>query len=234
MIPGETSMAPSPIGAETGPEAADCTLANDLARDRAIAAEEPVEASPRLPTFDAVYHANASFVWRNARRLGVPYGAVEDVMQEVFLVVYRRLPEFEEDAAALAPGAFTSMKAWLSAILIRVVRAHRRQARRKDGAFEHAPPSPDPDSLVDRRVPSPLEAAERDEAVQELYSILARMNEERREVLVLSELEELTAPEIAQVLQVNVNTVSWRLGTARREFERMVTKRRAAEARQHR
>jgi RNA polymerase sigma-70 factor (ECF subfamily) len=231
MIPGETSMAPSPLGAETSPEAADRKLANDLGPHRAIPAEEPVEARPHPPTFDAVYHAYASFIWRNARRLGVPCGAVEDVMQEVFLVVHRRLPEFEERAAALTPGSFTSMKAWLSAILIRVVRAHRRQARSKGGPFEHAPPSPEPDSLVDRRSPSPLEAAERDEAVQTLYAILARMNEERREVLVLSELEELTAPEIAQALQVNVNTVSWRLRTARREFERMVIKRRAAEPR---
>jgi RNA polymerase sigma-70 factor (ECF subfamily) len=230
----ETSMAPSPLGAETSPEAADRKLANDLAPHAAIAERGTADAIPQALTFDAVYHSYASFVWRNARRLGVPYGAVEDVMQEVFLVVHRRLPEFEERASILSPGSFTSMKAWLSAILIRVVRAHRRQARRKDGAIENAPPSPDPDSLSDRRLPSPLEAAERDEAVQELYAILSRMNEERREVLVLSELEELTAPEIAEALQVNVNTVSWRLGTARREFERMVIKRRAAQARQPR
>jgi len=187
-----------------------------------IAVQERVDAGPQPLTFDVVYHAYASFVWRNALRLGVSYGAVEDVMQEVFLVVYRRLPEFEER---------TSVRAWLSAILIRVVRAHRRSARRKGGAADNAPPSPEPDSLTDTRSPSPLEAAERDEAVQELYAILSRMHDERREVLVLSELEELTAPEIAQALQVNVNTVSWRLRTARQEFERMVLKRRAVEAR---
>ncbi len=189
---------------------------------RGIAAQGRVDAGAQHLTFDSVYHSYASFVWRNARRLGVSYGAVEDVMQEVFLVVHRRLPEFEER---------TSVRAWLSAILIRVVRAHRRNARRKDGAQENGPPSLEPDSLGDTRSLSPLEAAERDEAVQELYGILSRMNEERREVLVLSELEELTAPEIAQALQVNVNTVSWRLRTARQEFERMVLRRRAVEAR---
>jgi RNA polymerase sigma-70 factor, ECF subfamily len=228
MTPIETPMAPYPLGVETRP---------DPTPHRAIAAQGAAEAGAHPWTFDAVYHAYAPFVWRNARRLGVSYGAVEDVMQEVFLVVYRRLPEFEERASAASAdsaGSFSSMKAWLSAILIRVVRAHRRGARRKDTAGENAPPSPEPDSLVDRRSPSPLEAAERDEAVQELYAILSRMNEERREVLVLSELEELTAPEIALALQVNVNTVSWRLRTARQEFERMVVKRRAAEARQAR
>jgi RNA polymerase sigma-70 factor (ECF subfamily) len=231
MTPIETPMAPYPLGVETRP---------DPTPHRAIAAQGDVEAAAHPWTFDAVYHAYAPFVWRNARRLGVAYGSVEDVMQEVFLVVYRRLPEFEERASAASADSagsatsLSSMKAWLSAILIRVVRAHRRGARRKDSAGENAPPSPEPDSLVDRRSPSPLEAAERDEAVQELYAILSRMNEERREVLVLSELEELTAPEIALALQVNVNTVSWRLRTARQEFERMVVKRRAAEARQAR
>jgi RNA polymerase sigma-70 factor (ECF subfamily) len=150
--------------------------------------------------------------------LGVPFGAVEDVLQEVFLVVYRRLPEFEER---------TSVRAWLSAILIRVVRAHRRKGRWTDPATHLL----EPDSLTDTHSPSPLAAAERDEAVRELYAILLRMNEERREVLVLSELEELTVPEIALALQVNVNTVAWRLRKAKQEFERMVLRRRAADVR---
>jgi RNA polymerase sigma-70 factor (ECF subfamily) len=226
MTPIETPMASYPLGVETRPDP-------DTSRQRppAIPAQARDDAGPQPLRFDSVYYSYAPFVWRNARRLGVSHGAVEDVMQEVFLVVYRRLPEFEERATPASPAPLTSMRAWLSAILIRVVRAHRRQARRKDGASEHAPPSPEPDSLIDGRAPSPLEAAERDEAVQELYAILSRMNEERREVLVLSELEELTAPEIAQALQVNVNTVSWRLRTARQEFERMVLKRRAVDAR---
>ncbi len=215
MSPIETPMASHPLCVEP-------RLDPGHEPHRAVAVQGRLEAGPQPLTFDSVYHSYASFVWRNARRLGVPYGAVEDVMQEVFLVVYRRLPEFEER---------TSVRAWLSAILIRVVRAHRRHARRKDGACENAPPSPEPDSLRDTRSPSPLEAAERDEAVLELNTILSHMNEERRVVLVLSELEEHTAPEIAQALQVNVNTISWRLRTARQEFERAVLRRRAVEAR---
>jgi RNA polymerase sigma-70 factor, ECF subfamily len=173
-------------------------------------------------TFDALYDAYATFVWRNACRLGIPQAGAEDVMQEVFLVVYRRLPEFEER---------TSVRAWLSAILIRVVRAYRRNARRKVGSGGEALSPVDPDNLVDLRQRSPLDLLERDETVRELYGVLAGMNEERREVLVLSELEELTAPEIAQALQVNINTVYWRLRTARKEFERVLFRRRAVEAR---
>jgi RNA polymerase sigma-70 factor (ECF subfamily) len=169
-------------------------------------------------TFDAVYQAYAPFVWRNACRLGVARSAAEDVMQEVFLVVHRRLPEFVER---------TSMKAWLSAILIRVVRAHRRALRRRVRLGDDA--APEPDHLTDTKAPSPLDLVERDEAVRELYAILASMNEARCEVLVLAEIEELTAPEIAHALQINVNTVYWRLRTARREFERTLFRRRAAD-----
>ncbi len=213
MTPLETPMASHSIcvepRAETGPE-----LAGD------IAGSGTTDAAPARPTFDTIYNTWAPFVWRNARRLGVPFGAVEDVMQEVFLVVHRRLPEFEDRA---------SVRAWLSAILVNVVRGYRRSARRKDVSGGSGLPSPEPDSLTDPRSPSPLQAAERDEAVRELYSILSRMNEERREVLVLSELEELSAREIAEALQVNLNTVSWRLRTARQEFERMVLRRLTAE-----
>jgi RNA polymerase sigma-70 factor, ECF subfamily len=184
----------------------------------------PVEALRREDdppqTFDAVYQTYAGFVWRNARRLGVPASAAEDVMQEVFLVVHRRLPEFEEQ---------TSMRAWLSAILIRVVRAYWRTRQRKNPGAAGSGPPLEPDGVVDAKTPSPLEAAERDEAVRELYEVLLGMNEERREVLVLSEIEQLTAPEIAQALGVNLNTVYWRLRTARKEFERDVFRRRAAE-----
>jgi RNA polymerase sigma-70 factor (ECF subfamily) len=173
-------------------------------------------------TFDSVYHAHASFVWRSTCRLGVPYSAVEDVMQEVFLVVHRRLAEFEER---------TSVRAWLSAIVIRVVRAYRRKVRRRDPRQEHAASPTDPDSIVDPKGTNPLESMERDEAVKELYEILALMNDERREVFVLSELEDLSAPEIAHATQVNVNTVYWRLRMAKKEFGQILLRRRALETR---
>jgi len=182
-----------------------------------LGAERAPGASAPAPTFDSVYHEFAPYVWRNARRLGVAPSAVEDVMQEVFLVVHRRLPEFETR---------TSVRAWLSAILIRVVRAHRRRCAR-----ERVAPGIDADALADMRSPSPYGSIERDDAVRELYAVLSSMNEERREVLVLSELEELTAPEIAHALGVNINTVYWRLRTARREFEGLLFRRRAADAR---
>jgi RNA polymerase sigma-70 factor (ECF subfamily) len=195
----EPSLEPGPESAGAGPAHAD-----------------PQEGAPPR-TFETVYGEFAPYVWRNARRLGVPPAAIEDVMQEVFLVVHRRLPEFEER---------TSVRAWLSAILIRVVRAHRRRSPRERGSFEVPV-----DGLADSRSLSPHDALERDEVLRELYAVLSAMNSERREALVLSELEDCTAPEIAHALGVNVNTVYWRLRTARREFEKILFRRRAARAR---
>jgi RNA polymerase sigma-70 factor (ECF subfamily) len=193
--------------------------------NRSPAEENQVDVPGAPRTFDSIYHTHASFVWRSTCRLGVPYSAAEDVMQEVFLVVHRRLPEFEER---------TSVKAWLSAIVIRVVRAYRRKVRRKDPAQEIGAARVDPDSIADEKTQTPYDAVERDEAVQELYEVLSQMNDERREVFVLSELEELTAPEIAHALQANLNTIYWRLRTARKEFERILFKRQALAIRSHR
>jgi RNA polymerase sigma-70 factor (ECF subfamily) len=173
-------------------------------------------------TFDEVYQRHAPFVWRAACRLGVAPSAVEDVVQDTFLVVHRRLGEYEERS---------SMRAWLFAILVRVIRDYRRTARRK---ATHVAGRADLDGFVDASTPSPLEATERREAVQELYAILNAMSEERRDVFVLVELEELTVPEVARALAANVNTIYFRLRAARREFEKAVLRHQARNARRYR
>src|SRR5262245_51753387 len=76
----------------------------------------------RALTLAEVYETQFDFVWRSARRLGVASLHVDDVVQEVFLVVFRRLAEFE---------GRSSLKTWLFGITRRVVRDHRRSARRK-------------------------------------------------------------------------------------------------------
>jgi RNA polymerase sigma-70 factor, ECF subfamily len=176
-------------------------------------------------TVAAIYDAYAPFVWRSVCRLGVPPESAEDVVQEIFLVVHRRLHEFEEK---------TSVAAWLFAIVIRVVRGHRRTQKRKSPSHLVGAGEVDPDSLADPRQPTPLEAAERHETVRTLYAVLDQLVGERREVFVLAELEQLTAPEIAHALGINLNTVYWRLRTARREFEKALVRRRAAEQRSRR
>jgi RNA polymerase sigma-70 factor (ECF subfamily) len=176
-------------------------------------------------TFDSVYDAYSAFVWRSVCRLGIAPGSAEDVVQEIFLVVHRRLAQFEER---------TSMAAWLFAIVIRAVRDHRRTQRRKSPSQLPGAGDVDPDSLVDSRARNPLQAAEHHETVRTLYAVLDELNGERREVFVLAELEQLTAPEIAHALGVNLNTVYWRLRTARREFEKALARHRAVQERSRR
>ena len=99
--------------------------------------EAPASAKPE--SFREFYHAHVEFVWRGARRLGVDDAAVDDVVQHVFLVAYRRFPEFRlEDF----PGGRGSVKAWVFAILARVVREYRRTTRRKTSARKAAPAKP--------------------------------------------------------------------------------------------
>jgi RNA polymerase sigma-70 factor, ECF subfamily len=159
--------------------------------------------------FDAIYEANLTYIWRAARRLGIDPADTDDVVQEVFLVAHRRLPDFEGRA---------QVKTWLFKILVRVVRHYFRSQKRKPG---HRP-TESPQDLDGLRVPSegPGEAAERAEAVRILDRLLSRLDEDKREVFVLAEIEALSVVEIADVLGVNLNTVYSRLRSARQAFER--------------
>jgi RNA polymerase sigma-70 factor (ECF subfamily) len=167
------------------------------------------------PRFDEVYEAHVDFLWRSARGLGVAESSVDDVLQDVFVVVHRRLPEFEGRA---------SIRTWLVRILVRVISEHRRRFRRKE---DHAPL---PEQIRDSGVPSPMEEVARAQAVRLLGEILGAMDEDQRTVFVLAEIEEIPVPEIAAAIDANVNTVYSRLRLARREYERHLARLRAKDA----
>jgi RNA polymerase sigma-70 factor (ECF subfamily) len=172
----------------------------------------PAATAPRVatPTFAQIYAEFADFVWRNARRLGVSSSSADDVVQEVFIVVFRRLPEYDGRAA---------MRSWIFGILVRVVQGHRRGFQRKDARYV---------SLEqDRAQPhagatpglSPSDDAENAEGVRLLETLLSQLDEDKRTVLILSVLEEWTLREIAEYLGSNTNTVHSRLRAAKRAFE---------------
>ena len=154
--------------------------------------------------FDAVYTEHVAFVFRTLRQLGVPASGLEDAVQNVFIVVHRRLGEFEGRA---------SIRTWLFRIVQRVASDARRSSRRR-GEGE-----PVDDALADTAL-APDAQAERNEAVERVARILDELDDDKRAVFVLAELEQMTAPEIADALSVNVNTVSSRLRAARQAFER--------------
>lgn len=171
-------------------------------------------------SFEAIYDEHFSFVWRNARRLGVPDTSVDDAVQEVFLVVHRRLRELE---------LHTSLKGWIFGILVLVVRAHRRSVRRRSPHDCSTEAPVDADTIADESA-NPHDRAERLEGVQLLHRLLDELDDDKRTVLVLAELEQQSAPEIAEALGENVNTVYARLRAARRDFEQAALRERARDA----
>lgn len=158
-----------------------------------------------------MYEVHFEFVFRSARRLGVDPSAVDDVVQETFVVAHRRLEEFE---------GRSSLRTWLFGILRRVVRDHRRTARRKSPELAQGD-RVDLEALRSREA-GPHERAEEAEAVRILYALLDALDEDKREVFVLAELEQMRVPEIAEAIDLNVNTVYTRLRAARRLFEKAV------------
>lgn len=164
------------------------------------------------PSFETVYDEYFKFVWRSLRRLGVPMPALDDAVQEVFLIVHRRLPEFEYRS---------SLKTWLFGIALNVSQHAIRSAvrHRKDRL-------PCPQSVDEA---TPQEALLRAEALGLLYRTLNELSHERRAAFVMAELEQLSAPEIAEATGLPLNTVYSRLRLARRDFEAVLKRLRARE-----
>lgn len=172
--------------------------------------------TPRLG-FREVYDTHFAFVWRAVANRGVPESALDDVVQEVFLVVHRKLPEFE---------GRSSVRTWLSGIARRVVADHLKKRGNRPVAQqelgEHAAHGEEPSVQAERRAAMAL-----------VDALLDTMSEVQREVFVLHELEQMTAREIASLTGANENTVQTRLKAARRVFQEGVSRHLAADARRN-
>jgi RNA polymerase sigma-70 factor (ECF subfamily) len=166
--------------------------------------------------FRAMYDAHVDFVWRNLRRLGVSETEVDDKTQEVFVIAHRRFADFEDRGHG--------PRAWLFQIVLRIASDARRHRRRH-------PIDPDGGLAQDREsvAPQQAEAIDRREQLDLLDRALATIEVGRRAVLLLHEIEEMTAPEIADVMGIPLNTVYSRLRVARGELESAVEELRAGE-----
>ena len=170
---------------------------------------------PALPTFEEVYDAHVDFVWKTLCRLGVRGSAVEDAVQEVFVVVHRKLAAFE---------GRSSMRTWLFQIARRVAHDQRRTVRRKEPPPSSHEPESDLDALTADESASPDASASKADAVRLLYELLDKLDAGKREVFVLAELEQLAAPQIAEALGINLNTVYSRLRLARETFNQALAR----------
>jgi RNA polymerase sigma-70 factor, ECF subfamily len=168
-----------------------------------------LEAVEAPVTFDEAYKTCFAFVYRTVRRLGVREASVDDVVQEVFLVVHRRLDRYEPRVP---------FRGWVYGILSHVVRTHRRTIRRKELPFEASEMEAAQTIAVAPASLEPARLAEQHEALSLLLRLLDKMDEDKREVLVLSELEQMTVPEIADTIGANLNTVYSRLKAAKKGF----------------
>ncbi|MBN2191501.1 MAG: sigma-70 family RNA polymerase sigma factor [Polyangiaceae bacterium] len=164
---------------------------------------EPAEPAPcavaPLDT-EAVFLKSADFVWRTLHRMGIPPSDVEDVLQEVYVVVHRRLDSFDHDCR---------LTTWLFGICLKVANRHRRRAY-----FRHERWGDEAPVLIDEDDPERIAA--RRQARRLLSQALDALGPEKRAVFVMFELEGQSCAEIAEVMGVPVGTVYSRLHTARR------------------
>ena len=154
-----------------------------------------------------IYDDHADFVWRVAKRLGVPDGALEDVMHDVFVIVHRRIDDYDGRAA---------LTSWLYGITRGVASNRRRGRAREARRIEHAQPKP-------QTLPPTDDAAHRREAAAFVRQFLAELDPDKREVFVLVDLEGITVKEAASLTGINVNTAHARLRAARQAFRAAAT-----------
>lgn len=153
--------------------------------------------------FAAFFARHFAFVWRSLRHLGVEGDDVDDLVQEVFIVAHRR-----------GEGLVEPARGWLFAVARGVAANERRRrirARRRAVALS-----------IDRALAPPLLPSDQAEALMALRRLLAELPEEQSLALLLSDLEGLAGPEIAEALDLPVATVYSRIRLARQRLERLV------------
>jgi RNA polymerase sigma-70 factor (ECF subfamily) len=169
----------------------------------------PATSAIAKPNIDRLFEEHADFVRRAVINLAGPGMDADDLVQDVFVQVFRGWDRFE---------GRSSVRTWLYGVALGVVRNARRRARFRrflglDAAEAAEPfePEAQPDAQLERR-----------EAKQVVHAVLEKLPEKKRTVLVLFELEGLSGEEIAEVVGCPVQTVWTRLFRARQEFARQL------------
>jgi RNA polymerase sigma-70 factor (ECF subfamily) len=165
--------------------------------------------------FRVLFEAEYGFVRRTLRHFGIHEDALDDAAQDVFVIVHRRWADYDG----------RSIRSWLWGMARRVAGTYRRTHARRGRRLELASPS--------SAMPAADEATERRQAVAFIDAFLDRLDPHKRAVFQLSEVEGLSAPEIADILGVKLNTVYSRLRVARQRFSRDLERHHARERGDH-
>jgi RNA polymerase sigma-70 factor, ECF subfamily len=161
---------------------------------------------PDVPVFAELFRAHAPFTWRCLRRLGVAAADSDDVCQEVFVVVHKKLGQYD---------GRTSLRAWIYGIAVRKASDYRRLARNRHEKLVEAPGEERATSA-----PGPDRSLEHRRDLERLDRALGELDEDKRNAFVLYEVEGLTLSEVAAALACPLQTLYSRLNAARRHVDR--------------
>lgn len=158
--------------------------------------------------FGELFARHRADVARIVHRILGSSADLEDVVQEVFIQVFRSLPSFRGES---------KFSTWLYRLTVNVTRMHVRHMRARP-KLVGSPPS-DPAALEAASAPNaPDERTETARRLRALHALLGRLSEKKREVLALHDFEGVPAAEIARILDIPVLTVRTRLFYARKEL----------------
>jgi RNA polymerase sigma-70 factor (ECF subfamily) len=160
-----------------------------------------------IPSFAEIYKSYFTFVWSMSRYLGVHRDELDDVVQEIFVIIHGRMHTIEQPE---------SLRSWIYSIVRRMVGRYHRARRTKLVSMENQILQTETQQFERS---SPQAIAEQSEEVELLRTLLDKLDVAKREVFVLVELEEMTAPEIAAAIGIPLNTVYSRLRAARQELD---------------
>jgi RNA polymerase sigma-70 factor, ECF subfamily len=192
-------------------------LGEELRRNRTLSLPGPaaaaLEAPPAAKALDliGVYNSQKDFVWLTLQRMGIPRSDLDDVFQDVFVIVHKRLHTYSQDA---------KLSAWLYGVCLRSVAAHRRRAfRRRERADGTAASEARPGTEHwHAQVEAPDERMRERERQAALNALLDTLDPDHRLVVVMFEVEDHSCQYIAELIGVPVGTVHSRLYTARRKL----------------
>lgn len=181
----------------------------DLADASGVDVEEVDAAAMQTHAARRIVREYGGFVWRTLRYQGVAERDLEDVCQEVFIIVFQKLSLVERQS---------SIRAWIYGISIRVAAGYRRRLRTQHEVLV--------DEVPDIAAPSSVGGGEADRlhARRQLVEIIARLDEDKRAVFVLHELEHLEMTEIAEIVGCPVATGYSRLAAAKKQALSMLSR----------
>jgi RNA polymerase sigma-70 factor, ECF subfamily len=190
----------------------------------------PTSCVPARPSFEAVYAVGLPFLHQALRWLGVAASDLDDMLQDVFLAAYRGLANYDpwryhgvHPDALSAGGALTlriapdaALRRWLFGIAWRQVsHYHERAHRRREIPSGVGPGAPF--GRVDP-APTPEQAIAGADRARLVTALLLKVPPARRVILILHDVLEVSATDIARELQMKENTVWSRLRLAREDF----------------